>query len=86
MAQFQATVRIYELTEHDGSAARRTVEERLRAAGFNRWRIVNIGVQGATTPTAPRPPMPARVSYAGGGLLVAGITAWALWFLYLLGG
>ena len=87
MAQFEATVRLFGLIESSAPAARRAVEERLRAAGFSRWHIVGIGPQGATrSAESPRRTARTDVSYAGGGLLVAGVVAWTLWFLWLLAG
>ena len=88
MAQFEATVRLFELAESDAAAARHTIETRLRSAGFTRWHIVSVGAPGTLTRTArsSRRPVRVEVSYAGGGLLVAAIVAWALWFLYLLTG
>jgi len=90
MAQFEATVRLFDVVETDGPAARRSVEERLRGAGFTRWQIVAIGAQGSmSSPARTRPPRrPARRETAtySGGLLVAAVVAWALWFLWLLAG
>lgn len=88
MAHFEATVRLFDIVEPDTVSARRAVDERLRAAGFTRWQIASIGLQGTTTraPRVSRRPMRADVSYAGGGLLVAAVVAWTLWFLWLLAG
>ena len=87
MAQFEATVRLFDIVEPDKAAARRSVEEQLRAAGFHRWQIVSTQLQLAVTPPAVRPrrrPSPTDASYAGGGLLVAAVLAWAMWLLWLL--
>ena len=89
MAQYEAMVRMLDIVEADPVAARRAVEDRLRAAGFTRWRIVNIAAAGAANSSGAalrtgrrrRPP-----AYAGGGFLVAAVLAWALWFLWLLAG
>ena len=86
MAHFEATVRVFEVVESDSAAARRAVEERLRSGGFSRWQVVNVALQRAATPAVrvrPRPRRP-QMTYTGGGLLVAAIVAWLLWFLYLL--
>ena len=97
MAHFEVTVRLSDVEEPDGPAARRAIEDRLRAAGFRRWQIVGVGLQGAIPKSAPqrrtnieprrreilRPPEMGR---AGGGLLVAAVVAWTLWFLWLLAG
>ena len=55
--------------------------------GFSRWQIVNVGMQG----TATRSPDRSRrvvvrkdLSYTGGGILIAAVVAWTLWFLWLL--
>ena len=87
MAHFEATVRIFDVAESNAPAARRVVQERLRAAGFTRWQVVRIGPQGATTHRGETSRRIARtdLTYAGGGLLVAAVVAWALWFLWLLG-
>lgn len=88
MAQFEATVRLFGVTESSAPAARRAVEERLRAAGFTRWQIVGIGLQGAIPRSVDsnRRAVRTDVSYVGGGVLVAGVVAWTLWFLWLLAG
>jgi len=89
MAHFEAMVRLFDIVEPDPLDARRAVEERLRAAGFTRWHIVNVGLQGANATRATRSlrrPMRTDMSYAGGGLLVAAVVAWTLWFLWLLAG
>jgi hypothetical protein len=86
MAHFEARVRLFDVVESNAPAARRAIEERLRAAGFSRWQIVRVGLQGAITQsvTPPRRIVRTDVSYAGGGLLVAAVVAWTLWFLWLL--
>jgi hypothetical protein len=95
MAHFEVTVRLSDVNESDGPAARRAIEERLRAAGFSRWQIVGVGLQGATPKSMPQRRTniePRRregqpdMSRAGGGLLVAAVVAWTLWFLWLLAG
>ena len=86
MAHFETTVRLFDVIESNAPAARRAVEERLRAAGFNRWQIVNVGLQG-TTARAPEVPRRSQVRHDigyGGGLLVAAVVAWTLWFLWVL--
>ena len=86
MAHFQATIRVFDVVGQDPPSARRLVEERLRQAGFSRWRVLHVGLQRAVTP-AVRPrrrPIRTDASYAGGGLLLAAVFAWALWFLWLL--
>lgn len=86
MAHFEATVRLLDVTESDPPAARRAIEERLRAAGFTRWQIIRVGPQGAVTRRVnpPRRSVRSEISYASGSLLVAAVVAWTLWFLWLL--
>jgi hypothetical protein len=88
MGHFEATVRVFDVIEPDGSAARRTVEQRLRSAGFTRVQVVKVVLQPAITHAVrtARQPFPISSTYAGGGLLVVVSVAWALWFLYLLAG
>jgi hypothetical protein len=86
-ARFQAIVRILDVMEPDAPTARRTVEERLQGAGFNRWRLVSLHPQTIPTPLRRRPQRRAlrpEASYTGGGLLMGAIVAWALWVLWLL--
>jgi hypothetical protein len=88
MAHFEATIRVFDVIEANGPAARRAVEQRLRSAGFTRWQIVGVGVQGAAARGAghARRAVSTDLTYAGGGLLVAAVVAWTLWFLWLLAG
>ena len=89
MTHFEATVRVFDIVEDDAAGARRMLETRLRTAGFTRWHIMGLGLQGAASPAAPRPSrrsVRAEPNFAGGGLLVAAVVAWALWFLWLLAG
>jgi hypothetical protein len=92
MAHFEATVRLFEIEEADAPAARHAIEERLRTSGFSRMQIVHVGLQRSWTP-------PVRVSRrrgqvqnidAGpawsGGLMIAVMVAWALWFVWWLVG
>jgi hypothetical protein len=88
-ARFEAVVRILDVMEPDAPAARRTVEERLQRAGFNRWRLVSLRPQAIPMPLRRRPQRQAlrpEVSYTGGGLLLGAIVAWVLWLLWLLVG
>jgi len=79
MAQFQATVRLYDVVDEDLRLAHQTVEQGLRTAGFRRWQIAHIGLQGAVPVVRSRPRQP---QYAGGLLIVAG-AAWVLWVLWM---
>jgi hypothetical protein len=87
MTQFEATIRVQEVSDTDKAAARRRIEERLHAAGFNHFQIVSIGVPAAITPPALTPRRPnssERAASLGGPLLVAAVTLWALWFLFMI--
>jgi hypothetical protein len=86
MAHFEATVRIFDVSESNASTARRVIEDRLRTAGFSRWKVARIAVQGTMVPRAdlPRRVMRTDASYVGGGMLIAAVVAWTLWFLWLL--
>jgi hypothetical protein len=89
MAHYEATVRVFDIVEADAAAARRLLEVQLRTAGFSRWQVVHLGVQGAAAPATRRPPRvvaPAEANSAGSGLFVAAVVAWAFWFLWLLAG
>jgi hypothetical protein len=86
MAHFEATVRVFDLNDQDALLARHHIEEGLRAAGFSRWQIVGLAMQGAERAARPRQrPRRADVNYIGGGLMVTAVAAWTLWFLWLLG-
>jgi hypothetical protein len=88
MAHFEATVRLFDVIESNAPAARRALEERLRAAGFTRWQILGVTTQGTVARVAEPRRRTARrrdVSYAG-GVLVAAAVVWTLWFLWLLAG
>jgi len=89
MAHYEASVRVFDIVEADASTARRLLEEQLRTAGFSRWQVVYLGVQGAAAPVPRRPQRfagSAEANDPSGSLLVAGVVAWGLWFLWLLGG
>lgn len=88
MAHFEATVRVLDLEEPDALLARRHVEERLRAAGFRRWQIVGLGVEGSR----PRPVRMRRRSprlnatYFEQAMLLTAAVVWVLWFVWMLVG
>lgn len=87
MAQFEATVRVSDIVEADAPTAWRTLEERLRTAGFPRYQVLAIRRQ--KLPAAARTgrrPFRAQATYANSGLLAAAILAWAMWFVWLLAG
>ncbi len=86
MANFEATVQIFEVNESNAAAARRAIDDRLRVAGFTRWRIARVGPQGTTIhrTDSPRRVVRADASYVGGAMLIAAVLAWTLWFLWLL--
>jgi hypothetical protein len=84
MAKFEVRVRLLDVAGHDGWAARRLVEERLRSAGFSRWQITGLGVQESAdfTPTKPRTrPLPRpQFGATANVLLIAAAFAVGLWF------
>ncbi len=96
MAQFEAEIRIQGLTEVDALTARRAMEEKLRAAGFERWKVVRIAPQRPNRKAYRRPltrPLPngtvhaqARNDTGQGIWIVIAALAWAIWFVWLLGG
>jgi hypothetical protein len=89
MERYEATVRLFDLVEPDAAAARRTVEDRLRIAGFTSWQVIALAKEGAIVAPAKRAarrtvrPQP---SYLGGRALVLGVVLWSLWLLWLLAG
>jgi hypothetical protein len=96
MTHFEAMVRIFDVNESNASAARRAIEDRLRVAGFTRWQVARVGPQRTITARVEtyraethraetrRPMVRSDVSFVGGGMLVAAVVAWTLWFLWLL--
>jgi len=87
MAQFEVTVRLFDLIEPDAATAQRTVEERLRNAGFTRAQVVNVAAQPPVSLGVATPPRPAvRDTQVGRALLVVACVVAAAWFYYLLGG
>lgn len=92
MPQYEVDVRILDLNEPDALAARLTVENKLRASGFEKWRVVGVHQRATPSPfDLPRSPAALRsrgspTAYLGTLLLVAAIVAWALWFLWVLSG
>ena len=86
MANFEATVHVFEVSESNAAAARRAIEDRLRVAGFTRWRVGRVVPQGTIVHRADSPRRVARTdaSYVGGAMLIAAVLAWTLWFLWLL--
>jgi hypothetical protein len=88
LARFQAVVRIVDVMEPDALTAKRTLEERLQRAGFDRWWLVSLRRQALPTQARRNKLRPARRpagSYGGGGILLVGaIVAWLIWLLLLL--
>jgi len=86
MAHFEVTVRLMDVVESDAQAAMRVVEDGLRSGGFSRWQVTHLGLQSAIVPARPaRRPLQTEAGYSG-GLLVAALLAWVLWFIWLLTG
>jgi len=86
MPNFEVRVRLLDVDENDAWSARRSAEERLRAAGFKRWQIVSLRLQDAFAPaTVPnrRRRRSSESSLAGGLVLIAAL-AWSLWFWWTM--
>lgn len=86
MPKFRATVRLPDLNGADPAAVQHTLDDKLKQAGFERWRVLKIEVQGKE-PRRPREPLPVvtRVaapapSTGAGGILLIGAGALAIWF------
>jgi hypothetical protein len=83
MAKFEVRIRLLDVAGHDGWAARRLVEERLRSAGFTRWQITSLGLQETLDvppkPTTRRIPR-GQFGAAANFLLIAAAVAVGLWF------
>ena len=84
MANFRATIRVRDLKGKDALAARETLEERLRGAGIEHWRVVDV--TPADKPI--RPPDATTVRWhadrmIAGRLMLLGAAGWALWFFSL---
>jgi len=82
MPNFEVRVRLLDVSENDAWTARQAVEERMRAAGFKHWQIVNLRLQDAAPP--PRPAIRQRRGRPGesslaGGLIITAALAWSLW-------
>ena len=87
MPNFEVRIRLLDVHENDAWSARQEVEERLRAAGFKRWQIVNLRLQDAAQPPRllPRRRRGRRgESSLAGGLIIAAALAWSLWFWWTL--
>jgi hypothetical protein len=83
MAKFEVRVRLLDIAGHDGWAARRLVEERLRSAGFARWQITGLGVQEPVDfnpKTRIRPIPRPQFGATANVLLIAAAFAVGLWF------
>lgn len=88
MTQYEALIRVVETSESDAAGVRRDLDERLRTAGFDKWRIVGVWSPGTVErrlPSRRRRMRPQATYYAGGLLLVAAV-AWSLWLLWILAG
>lgn len=91
MPQFEVVIRILDSGE-SSAAARQAVEERLRAAGIQRWQVLQVTPPGQTPHRngaglgAAKAPARPQTNYTGGTLVVAAVVAWAAWFLWMLAG
>jgi hypothetical protein len=86
MQKFRATVRLTEIEGADPAQVQRTLDERLKEAGFAKWRVLSIEMDGAGTRgrsreiRAPRH----RTRSEGWGLFVVAASAWVVWLFWLL--
>lgn len=85
MAKFRATVRLADLNGKDALSVREALEERLRGAGIEHWRVVDI----VPVDTAVAPPRATAARWRAdrliaGRLMLLGAVGWALWFFSLL--
>jgi hypothetical protein len=85
MQHFQATIRVRDLEGKDALSARETLQNRLRSASIENWRVVEIlPVNAPVRPTDPATMRWRTDGRIAGKLMMLGAAAWALWFFSLL--
>ena len=86
MPRFRATVRVTELEGPDPASVQKMLDERLKEAGFARWRVTTIETEGVAHRPRGRDSRAARrrSRSEGWGLFLIAAGAWAVWFFYLL--
>jgi hypothetical protein len=88
MAKFRATVRVTEIEGPDLANVQRALDERMKEAGFAKWRVLSIETEGAPPTISRRRETrgPARRTRRneGWGLFFVAAGAWAVWFFWLL--
>lgn len=85
MAKFRATVRVTELEGPDLANVQRTLDERMKEAGFPKWKVVSIETEGAMSSRRREVRAARRRRRSEGwGLFFVAAGAWAVWFFWLL--
>ena len=90
MQKYRATLRFSELSAADPAAVQRTLEEKLKQAGVEKWRILKIETEGKTASRGATHAVPEfeRFERAAapniGGVLLVMASAVALWFFWYL--
>ena len=86
MAKFRATVRVTEIEGPDVANVQLALDERMKEAGFAKWRVLSIETEGAPSTIRRRDARAARSQRLneGWGLVLIAAGAWAVWFFWLL--
>jgi hypothetical protein len=86
MQKFRATVRLTEIEGADPAHVQRALDERMKEAGFAKWRVLSIEAEGAATRSRHRDiHVPRhRAQSEGWGLFLVAAGAWVVWLFWLL--
>jgi hypothetical protein len=86
MPKYRVTVRFSDLDGRDPASVQQALEEKLKTAGLERWRVLSINTEGAPSQRAlsTRAVVEAARRPSGGGLLLVAAAAWAIWFFSYL--
>jgi hypothetical protein len=86
MQKFRATVRLTEVEGADPAQVQRALDERLKEAGFAKWRVLSIEVDGPGLHGGSREIRVHRhrTQSDGWGLFVVAAGAWLVWLCWLL--
>jgi len=85
MQNFRATIRVRDVKGKDALSARDALEERLRTAGIEHWRVVDISPVDVVPRTVRATALRWRADrQIAGRLMLLGAVGWALWFFSLL--
>ncbi len=94
MAKFRATLRVSDLNGADPAAVQRALDERLKQAGIERWKVLSIENEAAAAARRqarrpvrnhlmPRRPVAVRQPHGdAGGFLLAAAVVWAALLVY----